>query len=102
MTDLARFLVRHAAFGFALAVFFVGYLLFEDAGGLRQLIAASEVGSLSPLTSFSGLIFSSAQMGSPSCWQTAETVVGKAPGFSDLLADRTGVDRHPALVQRSR
>jgi hypothetical protein len=62
---LVRFLMRHAAIGFGLAIVFVGLLLALDIGGIATLIFASSSGSLAlaVLTFSVGLTFSSVQMG---------------------------------------
>ncbi len=62
---LVRFLVRHAAIGFAIAILFVGALLALDAQGLRTLLRASSDGWLAGaiLTFAMGLTFASVQMG---------------------------------------
>ena len=65
MSDLNKFLLRHAAIGFGVAFLVVGLILWTDLAGLRTLILGSEVGllALGILTFFMGLTFGSAQMG---------------------------------------
>lgn len=65
MPPLLRFMLSHAAIGFALAFVFVGALLGADVSGLRTLLLASDIGwlALALLTFFSGLTFASVQMG---------------------------------------
>jgi len=62
---LVRFLIRHAAIGFGLAIVFVGLLLVFDIGGIATLIFASSSAALAlaVLTFSVGLTFSSVQMG---------------------------------------
>ena len=65
MPPLVRFMIMHAAVGFALAFVFVGAILAVDLSGLRSLMMASDMGwiALFMLTFFSGLTFASVQMG---------------------------------------
>ena len=65
MSDLNRFLLRHAAIGFGVAFLVVGLILWTDLVGLRTLMLESESGllALGILTFFMGLTFGSAQMG---------------------------------------
>ncbi|WP_029004738.1 hypothetical protein [Azorhizobium doebereinerae] len=65
MPLLVRFLMRHAAIGFGIAILFVGALLALDAQGLRSLLVAAPDGWLAAgvLTFAMGLTFSSVQMG---------------------------------------
>jgi hypothetical protein len=65
MPSLLKFLLRHAAIGFGIAVVFVGLLFASDMGGIGLLIMNSDDGILaaSLLTFFIGLTFASAQMG---------------------------------------
>lgn len=62
---LVRFLIRHAAIGFGVAILFVGLLLALDIGGIAKLIfASSSAGLALAILTFSvGLTFSSVQMG---------------------------------------
>jgi hypothetical protein len=65
MPPLVRFLLRHAAIGFMIAVAFVGGMVWFDLGGLRGLARASVSGplALALLTFAIGMTFSSVQMG---------------------------------------
>ena len=44
MPPLVRFMIMHAAVGFALAFVFVGAILAVDLSGLRSLMMASDMG----------------------------------------------------------
>lgn len=65
MPPLIRFLTRHAAIGFAIAVICVCMMLWIDVGGLRTLASGSDSGPLAVLllTAALGLTFGSVQMG---------------------------------------
>ncbi len=65
MTELVKFLLRHAAIGFALAGLFVFVIVKEDLGGLGTLAAQSDSGTfaLLLLAFMMGVTFASAQMG---------------------------------------
>ena len=65
MPKLVNFLLRHAAFGFILAILAVGLMMISDFAALRSLIMASDVGwlALLMLTFFLGLTLASVQMG---------------------------------------
>jgi len=65
MPPLVRFLLIHAAIGFAIAFVFVGFVLAFDLNGLRTLIWASDMTGLAlfMLTFFTGLTFASVQIG---------------------------------------
>ena len=65
MPKLVSFLLRHAAFGFMLAILAVGLMMIGDFAALRTLIMASDVGwlALFMLTFFLGLTLASVQMG---------------------------------------
>lgn len=65
MPPLVRFMLMHAAVGFAIAFVFVGVILAVDLSGLRSLMLGSDYGLLAlfMLTFFSGLTFASVQMG---------------------------------------
>jgi hypothetical protein len=63
--ELVRFLVRHAAVGFAISAGFVGLILAADPNGLGTLMAGA-AGHPLPLVLlwfFCGLTFASVQMG---------------------------------------
>ena len=64
MSDLLKFLLRHAIFGLAIAVLVVAGILALDIAGLRGLMLGSDAGILAlfMLTFFMGLTFSSAQI----------------------------------------
>lgn len=64
-SPLVPFLLKNAAFGFAMAVLFVAALLTLDVGGMRTLIGQSDVGLFAALlvTFMIGLTFASLQMG---------------------------------------
>jgi len=65
MPPLVRFLLVHAAIGFAIAFVFVGGFLLMDIGGMRTLMLASDIGlvAMALFTFMTGLTFSSVQMG---------------------------------------
>jgi len=65
MPLLVRFLLVHAAIGFAIAFVLVGIVLAVDFDGLRTLMLASDVGlvALFMFTFFSGLTCASVQIG---------------------------------------
>jgi len=65
MPQLVRFLLIHAAIGFALAFVFVGALVAFDTGGLRTLMMSSDVGFVAflLLVFLNGLTFGSVQIG---------------------------------------
>lgn len=65
MPPLVRFLLVHAAIGFAIAFVFVGGFLLADVGGMRTLMLASDIGMVAMLlfTFMTGLTFASVQMG---------------------------------------
>jgi len=65
MPHLVRFLMRHAAIGFGIAVVFVAVLLALDAQGLRTLMFRGPDGWLAAgvLAFAMGLTFGSVQMG---------------------------------------
>lgn len=65
MPKLIRFLARHAAFGFIIAVITVSLMMMSDFAQLRTLIMASDIGwlALFMLTFFLGLTLASVQMG---------------------------------------
>lgn len=62
---LVRYLVPHAAGGFAMAGLLVWGLLANDVSGLRTLASQTDVGPMAicVLTFFTGLTFASVQMG---------------------------------------
>lgn len=62
---LVRYLVPHAAGGFAMAGLLVWGLLANDVGGLWTLASQTDVGpmAIGVLTFFTGLTFASVQMG---------------------------------------
>jgi hypothetical protein len=63
--ELVRFLVRHAAVGFAISAAFVGLILAADPNGLGTLLAGA-AGHPMPLVLlwfFCGLTFASVQIG---------------------------------------
>ena len=64
MSDLLKFMLRHAAVGMAIAVLVVAGIVALDVAGLRGLMLGSEAGLLAlfMLTFFMGLTFSSAQI----------------------------------------
>ncbi|MEM8950840.1 MAG: hypothetical protein AAGA21_24375 [Pseudomonadota bacterium] len=65
MPKLVRFLLRHAAFGFLIALIAVILMMMTNFANLRTLIVDSEVGLLALflLTFFLGLTLASVQMG---------------------------------------
>jgi len=65
MTELPRFLVRHALIGFCIAILFIAALLVFDIGGFRALAGASPTGRLAVvmLALSTGATFASLQMG---------------------------------------
>lgn len=65
MPHLVKFLLRHAALGFIIAIVTVALMMIGDFAKLRTLIIASDVGPLSLflLTFFLGLTLASVQMG---------------------------------------
>ena len=65
MTDLLRFLLRHAVLGMAIGVAFTAVLLVLDVGHLRHLTegTASGTGVRLLLAFFIGSTFASLQMG---------------------------------------
>lgn len=65
MPPLVRFLLIHAALGFAIAFVFVGLLLAFDFDGLRTLMLGSEIGYLAlfMFTLFTGFTTASIQIG---------------------------------------
>ena len=65
MPPLVRFMINHAAIGFAIAFVFVGAILALDVSGLRGLFFNDSIGvlALGLLFFFSGLTFASVQMG---------------------------------------
>lgn len=65
MPILVRFLLVHAAIGFGLAFIFVSALVVFDTGGLRTLMASSNVGLVAflLLVFLNGLTFGSVQIG---------------------------------------
>lgn len=65
MPTLVRFLLTHAAIGFAIAIVFVGGALALDLGGLRTLMFASGMGygAVALFTFLNALTIASVQMG---------------------------------------
>lgn len=65
MSELSRFLIRHAAVGMLCGVLFVALLLGLDIGGLGTLMQRSDRGVFAAilLTVAMALTFASAQMG---------------------------------------
>lgn len=65
MTDLLRFLLRHAALGAVLGIIFTTLILVLDIGSIRTLTqgTASGTGVRLLLTFFVGSTFASVQMG---------------------------------------
>lgn len=65
MPDHIRFILRHAAFGFVIALAFVGMLLAFDVAGLWHLVTHTAEGpiALVVLTVLCGITFGSAQIG---------------------------------------
>lgn len=65
LPPLVRLLARNAAFGFAVAIVFVGAMLLLDINGLGTLILHSPDGIIATfaLTFATGLTFGSVQMG---------------------------------------
>lgn len=65
MTDLLRFLLRHAVLGMALGIAFTAVILVLDVGSIRTLTAgtASGAGVRLLLALFVGSTFASLQMG---------------------------------------
>lgn len=65
MPLLVKFLIRHAAIGFALAGIFVGILVWFDIGNIGTILAQSgiRVFATALLVMMVGLTFSSVQMG---------------------------------------
>jgi len=65
MPLLVRFMLVHAAIGFAIAFVLVGTVLAVDFDGLRTLMLASDIGlvALFMFTFFSGLTCASVQIG---------------------------------------
>ena len=81
MTDLLRFLIRHAVLGMAIGIAFTAILLVFDIGHLRSLTAADPAGPgiRLLLAFFIGSTFASLQMG---------IAVMIAPLGSDDTADK--------------
>lgn len=79
MTDLVRFLIRHAALGFAIGVVFTAALLVLDIGQLRTLTEGSRAGLAARLLLlfFVSSTFASLQMG------VAIMLSGKDDGSDD-------------------
>lgn len=65
MTDLLRFLIRHAVLGMAIGIAFTALILVFDIGHLRSLTAADPAGTgiRLLLAFFIGSTFASLQMG---------------------------------------
>lgn len=65
MPLLVKFLIRHAAIGFALAAVFVGVLVWLDIGNIGTILAQSGIRVFATflLVMMVGLTFSSVQMG---------------------------------------
>lgn len=65
MPLLVKFLIRHAAIGFALAGIFVGVLVWFDIGNIGTILAQSGIRTFATtlLVMMVGLTFSSVQMG---------------------------------------
>jgi hypothetical protein len=65
MPDHIRFILRHAAFGFVIAVAFVATLLAFDVAGLWHLVTHTSEGpvALAVLVVLCGITFGSAQVG---------------------------------------
>lgn len=65
MPLLVKFLIRHAAIGFAFACMFVGALIAFDVGRIGTILAQSDIRILATalLVFMVGLTFSSVQMG---------------------------------------
>lgn len=65
MPSLVRFVLTHAAIGFAIAVGFVGAILALDVFGLGRMVRATEGGwvAAAALTFLMGVTFASAQIG---------------------------------------
>jgi hypothetical protein len=65
MPDHIRFILRHAAFGFGIAVAFVGMLLAFDVAGLWHLVTHTAEGpiALAVLVILCGITFGSGQIG---------------------------------------
>lgn len=65
MPDHIRFILRHAAFGFVIALAFVGMLLAFDVAGLWHLVTHTAEGpiALLMLVVFCTITFGSAQIG---------------------------------------
>lgn len=65
MPDHIRFILRHAAFGFVIALAFVGMLLAFDVAGLWHLVTHTAEGpiALAMLVVFCTITFGSAQIG---------------------------------------
>lgn len=65
MPDHIRFILRHAAVGFGIALGFVGMLLAFDVAGLWHLVTHTAEGpvALIVLTVLCGITFGSAQIG---------------------------------------
>ena len=65
MPDHIRFILRHAAFGFVIALAFVGMLLAFDVAGLWHLVTHTAEGpiALVMLVVFCTITFGSAQIG---------------------------------------
>ncbi|MBF0247191.1 MAG: hypothetical protein HQL36_03835 [Alphaproteobacteria bacterium] len=65
MPQLVRFMMRHAAIGFAIAIAFVTVLMVSDFNGVGTLILGSDMWyvALFMLTFFTGLTCASVQMG---------------------------------------
>ena len=65
MPRLLTLLLKNLALGFAVALLFVGLLIWSDTAGLGRLVAESSHGWLAAalLAFFTGLTFASVQMG---------------------------------------
>jgi hypothetical protein len=65
MPELIRFVIRHLAIGFALALPFTGMLLWFNVANLWHLVTHTADGPLALflLTFFNGIVFAGAQLG---------------------------------------
>lgn len=92
MPHLVRFLLIHAAVGFAIAFVFVGLLLAFDFDGLSTLMLGSKIGYLAlfMFTFFTGLTTASIQIG------VAVMLLGEEP---EKDPDGNGSKNRPTIKQ---
>jgi hypothetical protein len=101
MPDHIRFILRHAAFGFVLALVFVGMLLAFDVAGLWHLVTHTAEGpiALVVLTVLCGITFGSAQVGYKIMTMGDEDDSGHEGGKRDALRS---FDAIPVPVRNDR